>query len=349
MDFRLLAIGRAATLRLVITAATAVMLRPSTCTRDAMKRLVSAAILLAAAMSAPAFATEGAVGRSITGLQASSYSGLIPPTPGWTWSLAYAYYSGDISASKQVPITGGGTALGIKAEFQLFNTVGLYIWNTKPSSWNFASMAVLPFAYVDVNVNARLGAFTGNKSDNTTGLYDMTFVPVIASHHFSQTQHMSLALYIYAPTGSYTKGDLANASLNTWTFSPTVGYTQLFDQGSLEWSTTTAVDFYTKNDATDYQNGSVFRIDTLLMKRFPTGWGIGGVGGWIYQLEDDSGPVADRLNGFKGHSLALGPMVNYLKKWQGGQVEFSLRYLHEFDVKNRTEGNSAMLSATISL
>jgi hypothetical protein len=60
-------------------------------------------------------------------------------------------------------------------------------------------------------------------------------------------------------------------------------------------------------------------------------------------------PMVDRLDDFKRYSLALGPMVNYLKKWQGGQVEFSLRWLHEFDVKNRMQGNLALLSATISL
>jgi len=314
-----------------------------------MKRFDLIPLLLAAVAAVPAHATEGALGRAITGLQATSYSGLIPPTPGWNWGLAYAYYSGDISASKQVPLTGGGISLGLKAEFQLLSGAGVYIWHTQPSSWNFASSVTLPFAYVHANIDASFGNFTRGQTDHDTGLYDMTFVPVIASHHFSQTQHMSLALYIYAPTGSYDPGRLANVSLNTWTFSPTVGYTQLFQQGTLEWSTTTAVDFYTRNDDTDYQNGAVFRIDTLLVKRFASGWGLGGVGGWIEQIDKDSGPTADKLNGFKGRSLALGPMVNYLKKWQGGQVEFSARWLHEFDVKNRLEGNPFMLTATISL
>ncbi|WP_201315176.1 transporter [Dyella sp. EPa41] len=314
-----------------------------------MKRLALVLVLLATVVVAPAHATEGALGRAITGVQATSYAGLVPPTPGWNWGLAYAYYSGSISAAKQVPITGGGVSLGLKAEFQLLNLAGVYIWNTRPSAWNFATMVTVPFAYVDANVNTSFGNFSRGLSDHDSGLFDMTFVPVIASHHFSQTQHLSLALYIYAPTGSYSKGQLANVSLNNWTFSPTVGYTQLFQQGSLEWSLTSAVDFYTRNDDTDYQNGAVFRIDSLLVKRFPSGWGVGAVGGWIEQIEKDSGPTADRLNGFKGRALALGPMVNYLKKWQGGQVEFSARWMHEFDVKNRLEGNPFMLSATISL
>jgi hypothetical protein len=313
-----------------------------------MKRVVLWTALLAAFAALPLQATETGVGRSITGLQATSYSGLIPPTPGFTWQYGYAYYSGSISASKEVPIA-GTAALGLKAEFQLATITGLYVWNTQPSSWNFASMMTMPFAYVDASANTRLGNLSGNRTSHVLGPYDLFFAPVIASHHFSQTQHMSFSLYVYAPTGDYKDGRLANASINAWTFSPTVGYTGLFDQGSLEWSATTAVDFYTKDKATDYQNGSVYRLDTLLVKRFPTGWGVGAVGGWIYQLENDTGPTADLLGGFKGHSLGVGPMVNYLKKWQGGQAEFSLRWLHEFDVTNRLKGNPALLSATITL
>lgn len=312
-----------------------------------MKRVALIAALAVFA-AVPLHATETGVGTSITGLQATSYSGLIPPTPGLTWQLGYAYYDGSISASKEVPIA-GTTTLGLKAEFQLATVTGLYVWNTKPSSWNFATMVTMPFAYVDANASVRLGGFGGSRSSHVLGPYDMFAAPIIASHHFSQTQHISFSLYIHAPTGDYKDGRLANASLNTWVFTPTIGYTALFGQGSLEWSTTTGVDFYTKDKATDYQNGDVFHLDTLLVKRFPSGWGVGAVGGWIYQLENDTGPTADLLNGFKGHSLGVGPMVNYLKKSQGGQVEFSLRWLHEFDVTNRLKGNPAMLSATISL
>lgn len=297
----------------------------------------------------PAYATEGGIGRPITGLQATSYAGLIPPTPGWNWAVSYAYYDGSIGASKQVPLTGGGTSLGLDAKLQLLSFTGVYIWPTKPSSWNYATMVSVPFAYADISADVQVGRLSGSASDTAGGLFDMVFAPVIASHHLNETQHLSLSLYIYAPTGEYEKGHLANVSLNNWTFSPTVGYTQLFEHGSLEWSLTSAVDFYTKDNATDYQNGAVFRIDSLLIKRLPSGWGFGAVGGWIEQIADDTGPTADKLNGFKGRSLALGPIATYLEKWKGGQTEFSVRWLREFDVKNRPQGNPFMLSASISL
>ena len=303
--------------------------------------LCTALALGAACMSA--HATEGALGRPVTGLQGTSFAGVVPPTPGFNLLTQYIYYSGQIGAQREVPI-GGSTALGIDAQFQLLSFTGMYVWPTGEGRWNYATAVAVPFAKVDVDAGARIGRFGASTSDSDSGLFDIAVVPVIASRHFSQTKHMSLALYIYTPSGSYDPNRLANVSLNNWTYSPTVGYTQLGQGGTLEFSTLAAVDFYTENHATDYQNGAVFRIDALLIKRTASGWGFGASGGWIQQLEDDTGPTADRLNGFKGHSLAIGPIATY----KTGKVEFSARWLYEFDVKNRLEGNPVMVTGTVS-
>jgi hypothetical protein len=303
---------------------------------------LSAALALAVAC-VPAHATEGGLGRPITGLQGTSYAGVVPPTPGFTLEIGYAYYSGQIGGQRETPI-GIGTALGVDASFGLLDFTGVYVWPTGEGRWNYATAVAVPFATVDVEADVRLGRFGLSTSDSSSGLFDMTFVPVIASRHFSQTKHMSLALYVYAPTGSYDPERLANVSLNNWTFSPTVGYTQLGQGGTLEFSTVAAVDFYTENEATDYQNGAVFRADALLIKRTASGWGFGAAGGWIEQLEDDTGPTADRLGGFRGQSLAIGPIVTY----NTGKVEFSARWLYEFDVENRLEGNPVMLTGTMT-
>lgn len=316
-----------------------------------MKKTIRCACLLAGLSTVAAFtsahATEGAVGRPITGLQAASYSGLIPPTPGWNMQLAYIHYSGEIGGQREIPI-GGVSSVGLDATFDMFSITGLYIWDTGEGRWNFASMATIPFVDIEAEADVRLGPIERTVRDSDSGLFDAFFAPVIASYHIDQLRHLSLSLYIYAPTGDYEVGRLANPSLNNWTFSPTVGYTQLFQKGTLEWSTTSAIDFYTENEDTDYQNGAVFRVDSLLIKRFANGWGVGGVGGWIEQLEDDDSAIADRLDGFKGRSLALGPIATYAKKWDGGQVEFSARWLKEFDVENRLEGNPFMVSAAIT-
>ena len=44
-------------------------------------RIVCALTLLASAVALPAAATEGALGRTITGTTVQSFAGVVPPTP----------------------------------------------------------------------------------------------------------------------------------------------------------------------------------------------------------------------------------------------------------------------------
>jgi hypothetical protein len=304
---------------------------------------------MAGVASTSAMATEGALGRTITGVQLTPYVGIIPPTPGLQVSFAFANYSGNIGGSKTVPI-GGLAALNLHANLDLYSLTGAYIWDTKPGRWNFASMLTLSYIDTDVSADLSLGRLNGRVTDSSSGMYDLYFAPVIASYHVSEVEHWSFGVYIYAPTADYTKGDLANNGLNNWTFTPAVGYTHLFQAGTLEFSALAGVDIYTKNTATDYSNGSVFHLDGLLMKRTPSGFGFGVAGGWIQQINNDTGPTADLLNGFKGHALSLGPAIDFTKAWsKTDKVSLTLRWLKEFDVKNRIEGDPLMLNVSISL
>lgn len=289
-------------------------------------------------------ATEGALGRPITGMQITPYAGIIPPEPGLQWSLNYMYYDGEISAARPAPIA-GQLGLGLKAEANFSLLTGVYIWPTKPGRWNFASMASLPYIDLAAQVNLQAGPLQRQVNQNTGNLYDFYFAPVIASFHIDQVRHLSFGVYVFAPTGNYDPNRIANAGLNVWTASPTFGYTQLMQKGTLEFSVQAALDVYSKNDDTDYKNGVVFRTEALLIKRTPSGWGIGGVVGMIEQIQDDDGPLADRLSGFKGHSLGIGPVITYSKKWKGGEhVDLTFRYVSEFNVKNRFEGDPMGLS-----
>lgn len=291
-----------------------------------------------------AHATEGALGRPITGMQITPYAGVIPPTPGLQWSVNYLYYDGEIAASRAAPIA-GQLGLGLEAEATLSMLTGVYIWPTKNPRWNFASMASLPYIDLATQVDLQVGPLQRHVNQNTGNLYDFYFAPVIASFHIDQVRHLSFGVYIFAPTGNYDPDRIANAGLNVWTYSPTFAYTQLMQKGTLEFSVQAATDWYSKNSDTNYENGVVFRSEALLIKRTASGLGFGGVAGWIEQLEDDKGPLADRLNGFKGRSLGVGPVISYSKKWKGGEhVDLTFRYVSEFSVKNRFEGNPLSLS-----
>src|SRR4029079_12030628 len=115
-------------------------------TKD-MRKALPLLLVLTAPLSA--HAVEGGLGRSITGLQVTNYAGVVPPTPGWNLALGYAYYSGEIGAQRQLPIS-GVTALGVDASFGLTSLTGVYVWNTGEGRWNFAYMASLPYSQVHI-------------------------------------------------------------------------------------------------------------------------------------------------------------------------------------------------------
>jgi len=295
-----------------------------------------------------ASATEGALGRSITGMQVTPYVGIVPPAPGFQWTVGYVNYEGRIGAGRQAPIA-GQVAFGLEADIDLFSATGVYIWPTGEGRWNYASMLTVPYIMPDVTATLEVGGVQRQVQDSASNPFDLYFAPIIASYHVSEVEHWSLGLYVYAPTAEYDPDRLANPGLNVWTVSPGVGYTHLFQKGTLEFSALGAVDWYSENDDTDYRNGLVWRLDALLVKRTASGWGFGGAAGWIQQIQDDSGPTADRLDGFRGRALGLGPMLTYGRKWKdGAHLDLSLRYLKEFNVKNRFEGEPLMASASFS-
>ncbi len=299
-----------------------------------------AVAVLGALVALPAAATEGALGRSITGMQITSYAGVIPPEPGMQWSLSYVHYEGEIGGSRAAPIS-GQISLGLEADLSLTAATGVYVWPTGAGKWNFASMLTVPYVNAEVTANLE-GPLGGRRQvrDRASNLFDVYFAPVIAGYHIDPVQHVSFGLYVYAPTAKYDPSQLANPGMNVWTFSPSVGYTHLYQKGTLEFSVLGATDWYSRNDDTDYRNGVVARLDALLVKRTPSGWGFGAAGGWIQQLQDDDGDLADRLDGFKGRSFGLGPVLTYGKKWSGGEhVDVSFRYISEFNVRNRFEGD----------
>lgn len=235
-------------------------------------------------------ATEGGLGRPITGQQIMPNAGIVPPRPGWAVSFSSINFNGDISGSRNVPVAGQiGAGIEPTASYNIANLTR--IWDTNTGSWNFASSVGVPLQYVKVKTSLNVGNRTTGRSDSTTGLADLLITPIIAGKHFSETDHLSLSLPIYAPSANYDSSKLANDGQNTWTFMPTVAYTHLGRDGS-EFTAMGMLQFYTRNNDTDYLNGTLLVTEALWTKRVAKGTNLGVVGGLIYQLNDDKGPTA---------------------------------------------------------
>lgn len=303
-------------------------------------RLSACAVLASAGITiAPqAMATEGGVGRPITGMQIAPYAGVVPPTDDWIISLTSIYYEGSLGASKTIPIAGKITAgLNYNIVYNIVNAVKT--WGITAGGWNFASSFGVPLQYTDVS------SFHGRlPDDHATQFADIFFTPVVAGYHLTKTDHIALSVQIYAPTGAYSSGRLANAGQNTWTFTPTIAFTHLIPSQGIELTLNYGLEFYTANDKTQYHNAPVSVLDLLALKRFTNGWGVGVVGGYIQQISEDSGGIADVTGGAKGHSVGIGPMVTWSGKISKTPVSAALRWVNEFEASRRPKGNAVQLS-----
>lgn len=304
---------------------------------------LSLTILLSTFYIQNALAVEGGIGRPITGMQVQPLNGLLPTEEGGVLTLSSIYYNGNFERSRNVPIAGeltGGLDYGVS--YNMLN--GVFIWNTS-EKWSLATTVGIPIQHTKIH------AYLSNREfeDSSTKIGDAMFSPLMVNYHLNPIMHTLFGVSIYAPTGSYDASKLSNAGQNTWTFVPNFAFTTILPKMNAEITTNMAYEFYTKNDATDYTNGDIFRLDLLGLKRFGEvggdGLGLGAVFGYIEQTTDDEGRLADRLNGFKGRALGAGPILTYDKKLsKTSGISASLRGVYEFDVKNRPEGEAYQFS-----
>ena len=310
---------------------------------------VTCAIALATLSVGSAVATEGASGRPVAGAGVNPGAGVVPPQPGWIGSFSVQHVDGTFGADRELPVV-GRIAVGAENIYTVGSFTLVRVWDTKVAGWNFASAITLPTMRSDVRISAFVPAVDGASLESqVTGLFDIAVTPIIASHHFSATEHASLSLRVWMPTGRYVSGQLANLSQNVWTFVPTVAYTQLWPAAGVEFSASAGLNLSTRNNATGYRNAPLFTLDALATKRFAEGFAAGLVAGWIEQIGSDSGALADRLNGFRGSEVAVGPIATWSTKLQGIPISTSLRWAATVSNKNRFDRNMVQFSLSLPL
>jgi hypothetical protein len=307
---------------------------------------IGVALLSLACLVTRSFGVEGGTGRPISGATIGPYAAVIPPEPGLSLAIGEAYYTGSISGA--LPIGNFNLNLGIDTSVSFTPITAFYIWPTKGKEWNFASTFSLPLAYVEAEADVNIGGINRRVTDHNFGLFDIVFTPIIASYHITQTDHFALSFTVWAPTGSYDPNRLATLSLNNWTFIPGIAYTKIFPKSEIELDGIWQVQFYTENPATHYQNGILSDMEFMALKRFSKVFGIGVIFSWIDQFTDDGGTLADRVNGFNGHALGLGPIITYSTKIGKTHLDLNARFIPEFGTVRRIQGNLFQFGATLT-
>ena len=298
--------------------------------------LTSAAIIFG--LIHPVLAEEGGAGRYVPGNMATLVD--LPPTkPGWVVETMYLHYDGDASAAGTFPNAGLVTA-GLDATSDAWILGGLYTFETPVLDAHYSLGAFVPYVWMDVTADVTGGGTTGFRTDSADGIGDLTLIPAMMAWKCDSWQYSAL-LPIYAPTGDYNVGSLANVGRNYWTFDPTFQVSYNNSKTGFNAAIFTGVTLNTENNDTDYQSGSAFHIDASVQQLLPVGPGFVSVGfnAFYYgQFSGDTGSGA-KLGGFEGRDIGIGPALGYILPVGANTLVAEARWLPELDTRRRLEGN----------
>jgi hypothetical protein len=329
-------------------------------------KLILLAALLLATNIANSIAAE--YGKSVypPGLRAAM-ADLLPPPGTYFGSVSY-YYSGSVSGggavSRSLGHLGGDFSLSadIEAKANTFIEIPNALW-VAPEEFLGGKLAFgmfVPYGWQDVTVDVealatlnlpRLGVMLNAGERISLNDHAIDFGDPLVSAMVgwdSGNWHWNVSGTLNIPLGAYNKTDLANIGFNHWALDTTAAVTWLDPARGNEITVSAGLTFNAENPDTNYKTGTEFHIEGALMKHFSEAFSIGLAGYHYQQLTGDSGTGAI-LGDFKGQVSALGPNITYNFKIGNTPVFTSFRWLHEFNVVNRMEGDSALFTLTIPL
>lgn len=307
-----------------------------------------ASIACALALTATARAEEGGSAHYMPGATAS-FIDAFPGKPGGLAVLDFfTYYEASAPANRQLPL-GGLLTAGIDATVYANTVVAVYQTPWNVLGGGLAMGVAVPYVWMEVKGEAQRIGPDGEPGprlsarDTADGIGDMTIYPfMLGWTNLAPDLKVDARLGIYAPTGEYEKGRLANVGKNYWSFEPGIMASWLSSKIGTEVSLYTGVDFNTSNNTTDYQSGTSLHLDGTIAQHLPLLGGFVGVGVntfYYQQITGDSGSGA-RLGDFKGMTYGVGPVISYIRALgRDTTLLAEIKWLPEVDTNKRLQGD----------
>ena len=181
------------------------------------------------------------------------------------------------------------------------------------------AVAVVPsMVAMDVDVGISIPQFTGplglrtfgpfnfKTGDTNLALGDTAFAPLVLGWNAGNF-HWNVGVFGFAPTGDYSKKQLANTSLNHWAVMNRIAGTYYNPKTGWQVNGAAIYSVNWENPATDYETGNILNLDGAIVKNFGR-WGVGAVGYAMIQTTGDSGSGA-RLGSFESRVFGAGPIA----------------------------------------
>jgi len=314
----------------------------------------AAVVVLCGGLATSACAEEGGSGHYGVGSMAS-FIDVLPGVPG-AWGVAnfVTYYDGNAGKTKTL-LNGGQIVLGMHAQAWVDTPLALHETKAKLLGGDYGFGIGIPIIKLEVEgtVTAPDGR-TYEEHDSATGLGDIVVYPLMIVWKKNDLKYVA-QFGVYAPTGAYEEGRLANLGKNYWTFEPAAAVSWLSSKIGTEVTAYAGFDFNTRNNATDYLSGNSFHFDGTVAQHLPLGKNsVIGVGANIFYFrqitaddypipENLPGPLREKLGGFEGRVDGVGPEISFITKAGNVNVAAELKWLPDSDVEHRVKGDTVWL------
>ena len=156
--------------------------------------------------------------------------------------------------------------------------------------------------------------------------------------------HWNVGVFGFAPTGDYSKRQLANTSLNHWAVMNRIAGTYFNPKTGWQVNGAAIYSVNWENPATDYETGNILNLEGVIAKNFGR-LGVGVTGYAMIQTTGDSGAGA-KLGSFESRVYGAGPILSYTVGNPANGLTFIGKYYQEFDAENTFEGHTFDLAFT---
>jgi hypothetical protein len=322
-------------------------LRRSTSCAERLLHVPALACLLAGALAAllpqAARAAEFGTGPWVKGYT-DILGGIVPPVPGFYFRADAFHYNGDAERT----IFNGFVQIGLEQDYTATLAALTYVTPWKLLGGTYAVAVVPSVVAMDVDVGIGIPRFTGplglrtfgpfnfRTGDTNLALGDTAFSPFVLGWNAGNF-HWNVGVFGFAPTGDYSKRQLANTSLNHWAIMNRIAGTYFDPKTGWQIDGAAIYSVNWENPATNYETGDILNLEGVIAKNFGR-FGVGVTGYAMIQTTPDSGSGA-RLGAFESRVFGAGPILTYTLGDPRNPLTFIAKYYEEFDAKNTFEGH----------
>ncbi len=301
---------------------------------------LSLALISTGLNSSKTHAAEAGVSFYVPGLY-GDIAVAIPPSPG-NYMLSTSIHYRSMTLSPLLP-----NQVDEKIKAETFAELVRGFWVSNETILGAKVLMGFRAIALDVNVEADINTPIGplQIKDRNSGFGDLAVIPLSLYWQFGDL-YINLYEVISIPVGQFDKNRFANIALNHWSFDTVLGITWLDQKTGIELSLTPGLIYNTVNKDTNYQTGIEFHMDVMLNWHISSSLSVGLHGSVYNQLTGDKGGHPS-LGSFKGRSYSIGPSMTYYDKSSDPNFLVSLKWLHEFNSKNKAEGDLTLLTMGI--